>query len=141
MTVLIIGANGQLGRELQALSAEFPDLKLVPIDRSTLDVSDAAAIAPFCKSTDFDVCINCAAYTAVDKAEQERELAFAINAEAPERLAAACLAKGAQLIHYSSDYVYHNQENRPLLESDATTPQGGYEIGRASCRERVCSTV
>lgn len=126
MTILIIGSNGQLGRELQALSAEFPGLKLVPIDRSRLDVSDATAIAPFCNSIDFDVCINCAAYTAVDKAEQEKELALAINAEAPAQLAAVCLAKGAQLIHYSSDYVYHNQENRPLLESDATTPKGIY---------------
>lgn len=126
MTILIIGANGQVGRELQALSAEFPTLKLMPVDRSVLDVSNAAAITHFCNTTDFNVCINCAAYTAVDKAEQEKGLAYAINAEAPGHLAAACLAKGAQLIHYSSDYVYHNQENRPLLETDATTPQGVY---------------
>ncbi len=126
MTILITGANGQVGRELQALSAEFPTLKLTPIDRGELDISDPEAIARFCNTTDFDVCINCAAYTAVDKAEQEKDLAFAINAHAPGHLAAACLAKGAQLIHYSSDYVYHNQENRPLQETDATTPRGVY---------------
>jgi dTDP-4-dehydrorhamnose reductase len=140
MTILIIGSNGQLGRELQALSAEFPSLKLVPIDRSSLDVSDTAAIAPFCNSIDFDVCINCAAYTAVDKAEQEKELAFAINAEAPAQLAAACSAKGAQLIHYSSDYVYHNQENRPLLETDATTPQGIYAQSKLEGDLKVLAT-
>ena len=140
MTILIIGANGQLGRELQALSSEFPGLKLVPIDRSSLDVSDTAAIAPFCNSIDFDFCINCAAYTAVDKAEQEKELAYTINAEAPERLAAACLAKGAQMIHYSSDYVYHNQENRPLRETDATTPQGIYAQSKLEGDLRVLAT-
>lgn len=126
MKVLVSGANGQLGRELQALASEFPELSLLPVDRSTLDIADAEAVARFFENTEFDYCINCAAYTAVDKAEQERELAFAINAQGAANLAKACAQHGVRLLHFSSDYVYHNQENRPLLETDATTPQGAY---------------
>lgn len=126
MKVLVSGANGQLGRELQALASEFPELTLLPVDRSVLDISDAEAIARFFEHTDFDYCINCAAYTAVDKAEQERDLAFAINAQGAANLAKTCAVKSVQLLHFSSDYVYHNQENRPLLETDVTTPQGVY---------------
>lgn len=126
MKILVTGANGQLGREIQALASEFPNLTLIPVDRSVLDISDAKAIVRFFEDTELDYCINCAAYTAVDKAEQERDLAFAINAQGAANLAKACVAKGVQLLHFSSDYVYHNQENRPLLETDATTPQGVY---------------
>lgn len=126
MKVLVTGANGQLGRELQALASEFPELSLLPVDRNTLDIADAEAVARFFDNTDLDYCINCAAYTAVDKAEQEREQAFAINAQGAAHLAKSCATKGVQLLHFSSDYVYHNQENRPLLETDVTTPRGVY---------------
>lgn len=126
MKILVTGANGQLGRELQALSSEYPDLQLIPVDRNTLDIADANAVAHFFEQNELDYCINCAAYTAVDKAEQEPELAFAINAQGAANLAKAAAQHGAQLLHFSSDYVYHNQENRPLLETDTTTPQGIY---------------
>jgi dTDP-4-dehydrorhamnose reductase len=126
MTILITGANGQIGRELQALGAEFPGVNFIALDRSSLDISDAVALESFFETRDFDACINCAAYTAVDKAEQEKELAFAINAQAAGQIAELCFAKRIPLLHYSSDYVYHNQVNRPLLESDPTTPQSVY---------------
>lgn len=130
MKVLVTGANGQLGRELQALASEFPELSLLPVDRNTLDIAAADAVAHFFEDTVLDYCINCAAYTAVDKAEQERDLAFAINAQGAANLAKVCATKSVQLLHFSSDYVYHNQENRPLLETDATTPQGVYAASK-----------
>lgn len=130
MKVLVTGANGQLGREILALASEFPNLTLIPVDRSVLNIADADEVTRFSENTTFDYCLNCAAYTAVDKAEQERDLAFAINAQGATHLAKACMAKGAQLIHFSSDYVYHNQENRPLRETDATTPQGVYAASK-----------
>lgn len=126
MKVLVTGANGQLGRELQALASDFPELSLIPVDRSTLDIADAEAVARFFADTELGYCINCAAYTAVDKAEQEQEQAFAINALGAAHLAKTCASQGVQLLHFSSDYVYHNLENRPLLETDATSPQGVY---------------
>jgi len=137
MTILITGANGQIGRELQALQAEFSDLQYIALDRSTLDMTNAGAIQRVIAGTTFDACINCAAYTAVDKAEQENELAFAINAHAPGILAEACWEKGVQLIHYSSDYVYHNGINRPLLETDPSMPRSIYAHSKLEGDKRV----
>lgn len=140
MKVLVTGANGQLGREIQALANEFPDLTIIPVDRSVLNIADADQVTRFAENTAFDYCLNCAAYTAVDKAEQERDLAFAINAQGAANLANACTAKGAQLIHFSSDYVYHNRENRPLLETDPTTPQGVYAASKLEGDVQVLAT-
>lgn len=140
MKVLVTGANGQVGREIQALAGEFPDLTIIPVDRSVLNIADADQVIRFAENTAFDYCLNCAAYTAVDKAEQERDLVFAINAQGAANLAKACTAKDAQLIHFSSDYVYHNRENRPLLETDPTTPQGVYAASKLEGDMQVLAT-
>lgn len=124
--ILVTGANGQLGLELQSLVVHFPTLNCTFVDRFELDITDQKAVAIFFSKHKFQYCINCAAYTAVDKAEQEKELCYAVNTIGAGNLASACNANNARLIHISSDYVYHNDCNRPLTEQDITTPQGVY---------------
>lgn len=125
-SLLITGANGQLGRELHAVQDQFPDFHFHFADRSVLDITDDAQVRDLFQERSFDYCINCAAYTAVDKAESEAETARAVNVEGVRHLAASCLMHRAQLVHFSSDYVYHNSLNRPLLETDPVEPKGVY---------------
>jgi dTDP-4-dehydrorhamnose reductase len=124
--VLLTGAAGQLGRELTRQAAGFPTLNLLTADRNQLDIGDAPAVNTFFRRNQIDFCLNCAAYTAVDKAESEPEAARRANIDGPANLARACAIARAPLVHLSSDYVYHNALNRPLLESDPTTPRGVY---------------
>ena len=129
-TILITGAYGQLGHEFQALQLEFPELDFVFTDRDQLDIANADQVKSFFDRQPFDYCLNCAAYTAVDKAESEPALAYLINEKGPANLAAACQEHGATLIQFSSDYVYHNALNRPLLETDPVTPKGVYAASK-----------
>ena len=124
--ILVTGAAGQLGRELQALAAGFPCMTFHFKDSTQLDICDEAAILSLFKAVPFQWCINCAAYTAVDKAEAEPEAAFRVNAHGPMLLARACREHEARLVHISSDYVFHTGQNRPFREDDSTHPQGVY---------------
>ena len=124
--ILITGADGQLGCELSAASSRYPELMLYPANRSQLDICDPLAVHRFFAEGHFDGCINCAAYTAVDRAESEPKTATAINADGVANLARAAAAHQVQLIHFSTDYVYHNQQNWPLTEAAPTNPQGVY---------------
>lgn len=128
-TFLITGAGGQVGQELQRLSAGRSERFLFADSRS-LDISDAAAVRAYFAEHRPTYCINCAAYTAVDRAEAEPERAFAVNRDGAANLARACAEQGSQLLHYSSDYVYHNDLNRPLRETDPTNPQGVYAASK-----------
>jgi dTDP-4-dehydrorhamnose reductase len=105
--VVVTGMNGQLGWELQQLVASFPAFDFLFTDRSLLDLSSPASIPDFFKKHKAEYVINCAAYTAVDKAETERELAYTINAKAVGVLAATCKEMNATLIHVSTDYVFN----------------------------------
>jgi dTDP-4-dehydrorhamnose reductase len=125
-SILVTGANGQLGQELQFLSDQYPQFSFHFTDQYNLDITDDDQVRDIFQQQAFDYCINCAAYTAVDKAETEAELARAINVEGPRKLAASCLLHRVHLFHISTDYVYHNPLNRPLLENDPTTPKGVY---------------
>src|ERR1700722_11401554 len=122
MKVLVTGANGQLGRELQVLATSFPALDFLFFDRATLSIADPDAINTFFARERPAFCINCAAYTAVDKAESERETAFLINGDAVGYLATACRNTGARFIHISTDYVFNGLSETPLKEDDATDP-------------------
>ncbi len=124
--ILITGANGQLGSEIYALNKEYPDFDFLFADRSQLDITDEQAINSFLDRHPFQYLINGAAYTAVDKAETEPELARKVNAEGPRLLAGACKRRGIQMVHYSSDYVYHTEHNRPYREDDFPAPKGVY---------------
>lgn len=124
--LLITGANGQLGSEIQALSTSFPHYTFTFIDRSVLDMADTQAIETYFTDRTFDAIVNCAAYTTVDKAESEPSLADAINHQAVRTLAKIAKETHAALIHISTDYVFNGQNYRPYVENDATDPQGVY---------------
>lgn len=120
--ILVTGANGQLGQELGRLAADFPGLNLVLASRAELAVDNEAAVTAFFEQHQPDYCINCAAYTAVDRAESEQEAAFRANALAPEYLANACRQHTARLLHISTDYVFNGQSPIPYTETSATDP-------------------
>ncbi|MBK7871288.1 MAG: dTDP-4-dehydrorhamnose reductase [Saprospiraceae bacterium] len=125
-TILVTGATGQIGQELQVLASQFPDFHFHFVSRNELDISDKTLIDNLFNLQKFDYCINCAAYTAVDKAESEPELAYQINVKSVINLVEACNKTGATFIHFSTDYVYHNLNCTPLTESDPTFPQSVY---------------
>ncbi len=130
-TVLITGANGQLGRELQR--AEWPDFtSLTAVDSSELDITDAAAVRRVVEEIRPDVIVNAAAYTAVDTAEDEEALATLVNGEAVGHLAAAADQVGAALIHVSTDYVFDGTNERWYVEHDPLAPVGAYGRSKAA---------
>lgn len=124
--VLITGAAGQVGQALLDLAPAFPCFRLLPASRQALDITDPGVVDRFFSAHPVRYCINCAAYTAVDKAETEPEQARLVNVDGTANLARACRHRGAALLHLSSDYVYHNALNRPLKEDDPTEPAGVY---------------
>jgi len=123
-SILITGANGQLGSELQKLIPLYPQFRFFPTDIDTLDLCNKAAIESFVDKNRIDYIINCAAYTAVDKAEDDIALCYRINCDAVRNLAEA--AGQAKIIHISTDYVFDGTSDRPLRETDKTNPQSVY---------------
>lgn len=114
--VLVTGANGQLGQELQNIAAKYPQYRFHFVARRDIDLSDTAAVESFFHHTPFDALIHCAAYTQVDKAESESELAYRINGEASAAIARACARRAAPLLYVSTDYVFdgtHGSANEP----------------------------
>ncbi len=126
MKILVLGSKGQLGSELRKLSPKIKNATFTFIDKDQVDISQEESVKHFFKLESFDYCINCAAYTAVDLAESEQDLCREINIKGVQYIASACSEHEVTLFHISSDYVYHNEINRPLLENDPTTPQGVY---------------
>ncbi|HUB59456.1 MAG TPA: dTDP-4-dehydrorhamnose reductase [Puia sp.] len=124
--IFVTGANGQLGRELQVLAGDSPENDFFFFDRATLPIEDPDASLTFLAREKPQWLINCAAYTAVDKAETEKETAFLINGDAPGYLAAACRKTGTRLIHLSTDYVFDGNSAIPLKETDPTGPINAY---------------
>ncbi len=128
--MLICGADGQLGRSFRALSVEYPAWSFTFAARQDLDIADPTSIDRFFREHPVDYCINCAAYTAVDRAEQEPEAAFAVNAAGVGRLARACAARNAVLVHFSTDYVFHGGRGIPFREDDPVAPQSVYALSK-----------
>jgi dTDP-4-dehydrorhamnose reductase len=124
LKVVVTGANGQLGLALTRRLATDHDV--VSFTRSDLDVSDGEACRVLLARERPDVLLNCAAHTAVDRAEAEREQAFRINAEGPLQLGRICQALDILPIHFSTDYVFDGAQRRPYVESDPTNPQSVY---------------
>ncbi len=125
-TILITGAQGQLGREFQALQELFTQYHFLFADRNALQIADENSVNNFFSNNKIDICVNCAAYTAVDKAEQERELATAVNATAVGYLAKACKTYNAQFFHISTDYVFDGTATSPYKTDDKTNPVNFY---------------
>ena len=125
--ILIIGGNGQLGNCLNKLISEYAlDYEFHFTDYDTLDITNQKQINEYFSEYEPHYCINVSAYTAVDLAEQEKEKAFAINAEGVRHLAEACTEKGIDLIHISTDYVFSGDTNIPYSEDDFTNPLSVY---------------
>jgi len=124
--IVVTGANGQLGSELRELYAEKPECTVTYLDRDVLDFTDTLALESFFDDIAFDAVINCAAYTAVDKAESEPETADAVNHRAVAALAVIAKRKKALLVHISTDYVFDGTGCRPYIEEDAANPQCVY---------------
>ena len=130
MRLLLLGGNGQVGRELRRSLAPLGELVVATREGGAGDVAadfDAPeSLAALVAGSAPDVVVNAAAYTAVDQAETDREAAFRVNAEAPAALARACAECGALLVHYSTDYVFDGNATRPYREDDPTAPLGVY---------------
>ncbi len=135
--ILITGSNGQLGSEIRTLAASFPDFRFVYTDVEELDLTDQEAIRKIFNQENFDVCINCAAYTAVDKAEDDRELAMLINATSVEFLARACTKNNTTLVHISTDYVFDGTHHRPYVETDNPSPNSYYGLTKLAGEKAV----
>lgn len=123
--ILVTGASGQLGSELKELSKEYP-YRFIFVSKNELDISDYEALEKFILTNLVDCVINCAAYTAVDKAEKEKELADKINHVAVKNLAILSDKLGLKLVHISTDYVFDGKNFKPYTEEDTTSPQSVY---------------
>ncbi|MGA1227596.1 MAG: dTDP-4-dehydrorhamnose reductase [Tamlana sp.] len=127
INVLVTGANGQLGLCIKDLERNYTDLNFIYTDYEDLDITDLNQVNQFFEiHKPIHYCVNCAAYTAVDKAEEEPELAFKINAEGPKNLAMACLENKATLIQISTDFVFDGTTTTPYKESDLPNPISTY---------------
>ncbi|HWR99896.1 MAG TPA: dTDP-4-dehydrorhamnose reductase [Prolixibacteraceae bacterium] len=128
MKIIVTGSKGQLGRSIQELSSAYPDLTFVFTDIEELDICDTVQVNNFFTAENPAVVINCAAYTAVDKAEKEVVLAEKINHHAVANLAVACKKAGARLIHISTDYLFDGSKSSPYHEKDIVKPRSVYGI-------------
>jgi dTDP-4-dehydrorhamnose reductase len=127
MKILVTGKSGQLGSEIGTLVSNYPNCTFTFTGSEELDLSNKNSITDFFDlHSTFDVIINCAAYTAVDRAEDEREKCFLINAQAVKELVSYCKINKTKLIHISTDYVFDGSKNTPYNELDETNPTGVY---------------
>ena len=126
MRILVTGANGQLGNEMQLLEKENPQHQYFNTDVAQLDITNPEAIEEFVSDNAIDIIVNCAAFTAVDKAESSQELCHLLNAKAPEYLAAAVAKRGGYLVQVSTDYVFDGTNHTPYTEDEATCPNSVY---------------
>lgn len=125
-TILVTGANGQLGMTFQKHEKEYHDLNFVFMDAMALDITNQKAVDRVFEQIKPDYCINCAAYTNVEQAEQQLEKAFLVNAEAVDFLAMACNAQSCILIHISTDYVFDGEKTTPYTVTDTPNPINVY---------------
>lgn len=124
MKVLLLGAHGMLGKDLLAIAP--PEYQVTAATRAVADITDAGALRHLMDATGPDLVINAAAYTGVDKAEEDEATAQAVNATAPGELGRLAADRGARVIHYSTDYVFDGQKGSPYQESDRVNPLNVY---------------
>ena len=137
MRILITGSKGQLGSEIQLLAEDYPDFDFLYTDIDELDITDQLKVDEFFINNMPQVIINCAAYTAVDKAESDEATAYLINATAVENLSKSAAKIGAFMIHISTDYVFDGKSYLPYSESDKINPQSAYGRTKLAGEEAV----
>ena len=125
-TILVTGAGGQLGNEMQVISSAYTEYYFLFVTKEDLAIDDTVAVKKYFAGHTIDYCVNCAAYTAVDKAETEKEKAYQVNAEAVGNLAMVCREYSATFIHISTDYVFDGTATVPYKEDHPTSPVNLY---------------
>lgn len=144
MNILITGSNGQLGSEIKAHSDNSSDTYIFT-DIAELDITNPEAIRAFIDECKIDVIVNCAAYTNVEKAEDDAQTAEVVNCDAVRNLAEAAKLHNATLIHISTDYVFNGEKNTPYTELETTAPTGVYGrtklAGEEAVRDSECSHI
>ncbi|HEY5507260.1 MAG TPA: dTDP-4-dehydrorhamnose reductase [Paludibacter sp.] len=144
-TILITGSNGQLGNEMQQAAVRFPDFKYIYTDVAELDICDKGALDAFVKANSVNVIVNCAAYTAVDKAEDDVELCYKINRDAVRNIAEVATENKVKVVHVSTDYVFDGTNYLPYTEDMPVCPATVYGKSKLegeqalleNCRESV----
>ncbi len=144
MRILLVGGNGQVGHELRRSLAPLGEVVVTTRNGEledgpalACDLMQPGALAAVVREARPDVVVNATAYTAVDKAEQDRDAAFRVNAAAVEELARECAGLGIPLVHYSTDYVFDGHGSRPYLPDDATSPLGVYGTSKLAGEEAI----
>lgn len=140
MNILVTGANGQLGNEMRIVAKNSAD-NYIFTDVAELDITNAAAVEKMVKDNDVNVIVNCAAYTNVDKAEDDREFAEILNAKAAENLAVAIKKNNGLLVHVSTDYVFGGTKNNtPCKEDEPANPTGVYGVTKLHGEQAIMAT-
>lgn len=141
-TILITGANGQLGSSIRVLAPRYTGCKFYFTDVDTLDILNKEQISAFVQANEIQYIVNCAAYTAVDKAEEDRNMAMRINCDAVRNIAEIARLYDVKVIHISTDYVFDGKATRPYAENDHTNPKSVYGVtklaGEISLQE-ICN--
>ena len=138
-TVLVTGANGQLGLAIQAATADLPTLKFVFAGKAELDITNEKEIAAFFENNQLDYCINAAAYTDVDKAEEEPRAAYLLNETAPRLLAEVCKQHNVFLVHISTDYVFDGKKETPYTVDDTPNPINVYGASKLAGEKAIAA--
>ncbi len=137
MTILLVGSRGQLGREVENKKAARSGSDMVAMDLPEIDITDLAKLSQMFSELKPSIVINTAAYTAVDAAETQADLCYAVNRDGPANLAGLCVKTGATLIHISTDYVFDGSGNTPYHEDDPVSPIGVYGKSKAEGENAV----
>ncbi|MDP9142841.1 MAG: NAD(P)-dependent oxidoreductase, partial [Pseudomonadota bacterium] len=138
-TVLVTGANGQLGLELKATLPA--GIEFYGVDLPLLDITDAGAVLKFVEQLKPAIIINCAAYTAVDKAESDSTLAYAVNREGAKHLAIAARQAGARMVQVSTDFVFDGRQSTPYRSNDVPRPLGVYGLSKLEGEQAASSAT
>lgn len=140
-TVLVTGASGQLGKCFQKQAIKFPNFKFLFCSSKELDITSEDSIRNFFTNHQIDFCINCAAYTNVELAEDEKKKAFLVNADSVKILAGICKENNAVLIHFSTDYVFNGEAKTPYKEEDKIGPINIYGSSKLLGEEYISSVM
>ncbi|MDG1715032.1 dTDP-4-dehydrorhamnose reductase [Lacinutrix sp.] len=139
--ILVTGANGQLGKCLNAISKKHETMALVFMDSKDLDITNLVSVNKAFLESKYDYCINCAAYTAVDKAEEQEESAARVNEQGARNLALACKQSQTTLFHISTDFVFDGESNHPYNENDKTNPVSVYGRTKLNGEKEIVSIL